>query len=62
MQPDIGQDEDARSVLDRLGIAVPAGDLPFLQRTFVRQRELLDLLAQRVPPETEPASAFGAKD
>jgi hypothetical protein len=50
--------EDAQAVLDRLGIVVAPEDLPFLQRTLVRQREFLRLLAQQVPPDTEPAHVF----
>lgn len=52
--------DDVRVVLARLGIDVPAGDIPFLQRALLRQREFLRLAAQRVPPDTEPAHVFGA--
>lgn len=51
-------EEDAQAVLDRLGIVVRPEDLPFLQRTLVRQRELLRGEAARVAPETEPAHVF----
>ena len=50
--------EPAKAVLERLGIPVPATDLPFLERTFARQRELLLAMAAHVPPETEPAHVF----
>jgi hypothetical protein len=48
----------AQAELDRLGIAVPAGDIPFLQRTLLRQRELLRSQGARLLPETEPAHVF----
>jgi hypothetical protein len=53
--------EPAKAVLDRLRIPVPATDLPFLERTFARQRELLLGMAAHVPPETEPAHVFGPR-
>jgi len=54
-------DDDLRSALDRLGIKVPAADLPFLQRARRRQEELLAEWSQLVPPESEPALVFKAK-
>ena len=54
--------EDARAALERLGIAVPAQDLPFLQRTLLRQRELMAVLAADVPGDTEPAHVFKVPD
>lgn len=53
--------QPAQAVLDRLGIPVPATDLPFLERTFARQRELLLKMAAEVPPETEPAHVFSPR-
>jgi hypothetical protein len=50
--------ESAQAELDRLGIAVPAGDIPFLQRTLLRQREVLRHHSARLSPETEPAHVF----
>lgn len=50
--------QDVQAVLDRLGLAVPAADLPFLQRTLLRQRELLRSLSAAVPADTEPAHVF----
>ncbi|WBY03021.1 hypothetical protein PE066_05650 [Ramlibacter tataouinensis] len=50
--------DDALAALQRLGITVPAGDLPFLQRTLLRQRELRRELMERVPADTEPANVF----
>jgi hypothetical protein len=49
---------DVQAILQRAGIAVPVEDIPFLQRTLVRQRELLGRVRERVPPETEPAHVF----
>ncbi|RAI42987.1 hypothetical protein CH341_16600 [Rhodoplanes roseus] len=46
------------AVLARLGLAVPPEDLPFLQKTLARQRELLAAWVTRVPPDTEPALVF----
>ena len=51
---------EVQAVLDRLGLTVPAGDLPFLQRTLLRQRELLRSLGAAVPADTEPAHGFRA--
>jgi hypothetical protein len=53
--------ESVQAELDRLGIAVPAGDLPFLQRTLLRQRELLRGQSAQLAPETEPAHVFRAQ-
>jgi hypothetical protein len=50
--------ESVRAELDRLGIAVPAVDIPFLQRTLLRQRELLRGQIAQLAPETEPAHVF----
>jgi hypothetical protein len=52
--------ENAQAELDRLGIAVPAGDIPFLQRTLLRQREVGRDHRARLSPETEPAHVFKA--
>jgi hypothetical protein len=54
------QDElpSARAELVRLGIEVREEDLPFLQRTRVRQQELLRAMHARVAHETEPAIVF----
>jgi hypothetical protein len=49
---------DVQAALDRLGLNVPATDLPFLQRTLSRQQEVLAQLRGTVPPETEPAHVF----
>jgi len=61
MSQETGQD-DVQALLRRAGIVVPAGDLPFLQRTLLRQRELLDHIRARVRPETEPAHVFRPPD
>ena len=53
--------QDVQAVLDRLGLAVPAADLPFLQRTLLRQRELMRTLSAAVPADTEPAHVFGVR-
>jgi hypothetical protein len=53
--PDI---QDVQAVLDRLGLAVPVADLPFLQRTLLRQRELVRSLSAAVPSDTEAAHVF----
>jgi hypothetical protein len=50
--------QDVQAVLDRLGLTVPAADLPFLQRTWLRQRELSLRLRSAVPAETEAAHVF----
>lgn len=50
--------QDVQAVLDRLGLAVPAADLTFLQRTLLRQREFLLRLSVVVPADTEPAHVF----
>jgi hypothetical protein len=50
--------DSVQAELDRLGIVVPAGDIPFLQRTLLRQRELLRGQIAQIPPETEPAHVF----
>jgi hypothetical protein len=49
---------EVQGVLERLGLSVPAGDLPFLQRTLARQQDLRRALRAAVPPETEPAHVF----
>ena len=59
------ENEDVRSLLDRLGLAPPDADLPFLQRTLLRQREALRVIEAQVHPHTEPAHVFrplAAKD
>jgi hypothetical protein len=48
----------ARTELTRLGIEVREEDLAFLQRTLVRQQELLRAMRAQVPPATEPAIVF----
>ncbi|UYO93867.1 hypothetical protein [Pollutimonas sp. M17] len=50
--------EDMEAKLRQLGIAVVREDIPFLQRSFLRQRELLRRHAERLSPETEPAHVF----
>lgn len=50
--------ESVEAELERLGIVVPAGDIPFLQRTLLRQRELLRGPIAQLSPETEPAHVF----
>jgi hypothetical protein len=52
------RNESAQAELDRLGIAVPAGDIPFLQRTLLRQREVLRSHSAELSLETEPAHVF----
>ncbi|MFW7340557.1 hypothetical protein V0R37_03325 [Pollutimonas sp. H1-120] len=52
------QDEGVQAKLERLGIAVPEEDLPFLQRAFNRQRELLRRQSTQLSPESEPAHVF----
>jgi len=47
-----------RARLEQLGIAVPEEDIPFLLRSFLRQRDLLQRLAARIDPESEPAHVF----
>jgi hypothetical protein len=51
-------DDDTQAVLARLGITVPAEDLPFLRRARSRQRDLLDEWSASLPPDTEPALVF----
>lgn len=50
--------ENVQAKLEQLGIAVPQEDIPFLQRAFLRQRELLHRHTEQLPPETEPAHVF----
>jgi hypothetical protein len=50
--------DSAQAELDRLGITVPVGDIPFLQRTLLRQRELLRGQSVQLSPDTEPAHVF----
>jgi hypothetical protein len=50
--------QDVQAVLDRLGLVVPEADLPFLQRTLLRQREFLLRLSGAVPADTEAAHVF----
>jgi hypothetical protein len=57
-QPITPDTQDVQSLLSRLGLVVPAADLPFLQRTLLRQRELALRLRAAVPPETESAHVF----
>jgi len=52
------ESEALRATLDRLRIAVPAADIPFLLRAFQRQRQLVDSWSKFVPPQTEPAHVF----
>jgi hypothetical protein len=56
--PHTPHNEDVQAELDRLGLDVPATDLPFLQRTLLRQRELLRQLSRIVPADTEAAHVF----
>jgi len=44
--------------LQRLGISPPPEDIPFLERSYSRQQELLARIEQRLPPHTEPAMVF----
>jgi hypothetical protein len=46
--------------LQQLDIRPPPEDLPFLQRSFLRQREFLRRHESRLAPETEPAHVFKA--
>jgi hypothetical protein len=57
-QPITPDTQDVQALLGRLGLVVPAADLPFLQRTLLRQRELSLHLRAAVPPETEAAHVF----
>jgi hypothetical protein len=50
--------QDVQAVLAGLGLVVPATDLPFLQRTLLRQRELLLGLGHAVAADTEAAHVF----
>jgi hypothetical protein len=52
--------DEIRGHLQRLGIAVPDSDLPFLQRTRARQIALAQTLAQTVAPTVTPAMVFHA--
>ncbi|WP_152682692.1 hypothetical protein [Caenimonas sp. SL110] len=59
----LGADRDKDEVLrllERAGIDVGEQHLAFLQRTRVRQREVLRLMAAQVPAQTEPAHVFRA--
>lgn len=49
-----------QSALDRQGLVVPETDMPFLLRTFQRQRQLIDSWSTLVIPHTEPAHTFAA--
>jgi hypothetical protein len=44
--------------LHRRGLVVPDADLPFLLRTFQRQRHVVDSWKVLVNPTTEPAHVF----
>lgn len=61
MTPDTDQD-DVRRLLERAGIEALAQDLPFLQRTLVRQRDVLRTIGLRVGGSVEPAHVFSAGD
>lgn len=50
--------DDIRSRLQGLGITAPDEDLPFLQRAFTRQQELLARTDLAVPKQTPPAHVF----
>jgi hypothetical protein len=52
--------EALRALLDRLGLVVPAADIPFLLRTFQRQRQVVDSWSELVPSQAEPAHVFAA--
>ncbi|MES2632978.1 MAG: hypothetical protein V4669_08400 [Pseudomonadota bacterium] len=58
---DSDQDE-VPQLLERAGIEVGEQHLAFLQRTRVRQREVLRAMAAQVPSETEPSHVFRAGD
>lgn len=49
-----------QTVLDRQGLVVLEADIPFLLRTFQRQRQLVDSWNVLVHPQTEPAHTFAA--
>jgi hypothetical protein len=61
MNPDADKD-DVPALLQRAGIVVPAGDIPFLERTLLRQRDLLRQIRLQIGPETEPAHVFRPAD
>ena len=53
--------DDASSVraeLARLGIVVPDEDIPFLQRTWMRQREVMRTVRVHSEPDSEPVLVF----
>lgn len=50
-------EEDVQAALDRLGLKVPAEDLPFLQRARNRQQQLLKEWSS-LPADSEPALVF----
>ncbi len=51
-------EEDVQAALDRLGLKVPAEDLPFLQRARNRQQQLLKEWSSSVLVDSEPALVF----
>ncbi len=53
------QSEALHAILDRLGLVVPAADIPFLLRAYQRQRQVVDSWRNLLAPQTEPAHVFG---
>lgn len=54
--------DDVQAELARLGISVPAEDLPFLQRALERQRKVVRSWSGRVSAITEPALTFRVRN
>lgn len=51
-------EDEIVAMLERYGIAVRKEDIPFLQRAFLRQQELMRGECAQLPPGTEPAHVF----